>query len=417
MSSQTLDLRAALSQVPKLFLVTDGDPKHTARGKLLLRGLLAVALAGLVSGIIAFLYGHHVMGTNSEIPWGVLIASYTFFVANTSGLCLVGSLGHVFGYKLFEPVAKKALLLALINLLLGFAVIGSELERPLLLLKMVLLSPNPTSPIWWMGTLYGLYLFVILFELYFLLREDHRRAKVAGIVGVIAAVAAHTNLGAVFGLSHARAFWAGPFFPIFFLAWALACGAALLALMVYFQDYFSRADKQVREEHKPLLAALGQLLALFLSIVAVLAAWKLISDVYADHRGLAVIGWARMTGPLFFSVWIFEIFLGLVIPLALLLGPKRNQPRTIAMAAALPMLGVFVMRYNFVYAGQMLSLKPIVGHLGEVITYGPPFKGNPAGFLSYTPSIVEALIVAGAVAGVILLYVAGTKLLEPAKEA
>ena len=282
-------------------------------------------------------------------------------------------------------------------------------------MEMVIVSPNPSSPIWWMGTLYGMYMFIIAFELFFLIKEDQRRARVAGIVGLVAAVAAHTNLGAVFALSHARPFWAGPFFPLFFIAWALLCGAALLILLVWGTDYLTNA-RQVREESKPVLVALGKLLALFVGVVLVLNVWKFIADLYGGHGGEAVIASARLTGPLFFSFWFFEVFLGIVVPLALLLGPRRERPGTIAVAALLPMIAAFVMRYNFVVAGQMLSLKPVVGHLGEIIRYGPPFKGNPAGFLSYTPSIVEALIVAGALAAAIVIFVATLRLLEPKRK-
>ena len=58
-------------------------------------------------------------------------------------------------------------------------------------------------------------------ELFFLRRDDHRRAKAAGILGIVAAVSAHSNLGAVFGLSHARPYWYGPLLPIYFIASAL----------------------------------------------------------------------------------------------------------------------------------------------------------------------------------------------------
>ena len=153
------------------------------------------------------------MGTTSEVSWGVLIATYVFFVAITSGLCLVSSLGHVFGFKVFEPIAKKALFLAFVTLIVGFSVIATELERPFLLLKLAILSPNPTAPIWWMGALYGTYTVIIAAELFFLMREDHPKARVVGIIGVVAAFAAHSNLGAVFGLSHARPFWFGPLRP------------------------------------------------------------------------------------------------------------------------------------------------------------------------------------------------------------
>lgn len=406
----------ALRSLPALFSIGRDEAPHRARGKQLLRVLLVLALGGGLAIITALLKGHHVMGTTSEIPWGVLIATYIFFVASTSGLCLVGSLGHVFGFRRFEPIAKQATFLGLVLLVVGFSVIASELERPFLLLKWAILSPNPSSPIWWMGTLYGLYTIVLAAELYLQLVGDHRKARLAGIVSVMAAVAAQSNLGAVFGLSHARPAWYGPFLPVYFIALALMCGAALLIIAVWAEDFFAE-DPRPRAEHEPLLEALRQLLALFIAVVLFFTFWRVLAGVYGTHPQQHAVAMASLTGPLFVSFWGFEIFLGLIVPLVLLLTVARHKPDALAVAACFPMLGVFVMRYNLVVSGQMLSLKPLVGPAGELFSYSPSFKGNPAGFLSYTPSIVEVGVVIGAMAAATLLYVGGSRVLRIHQEA
>lgn len=406
----------ALRALPSLFAIAQDEPPHRARGKQLLRVLLVLALGGGVAILTALVKGHHVMGTTSEIPWGVLIATYIFFVASTSGLCLVGSLGHVFGFKVFEPIATRATFLGLVLLVVGFSVIASELERPFLLLKWAVLSPNPRSPIWWMGALYGVYAVVLAVELSLQLVADHRRARIAGVVSLIAAVAAQSNLGAVLGLSHGRPAWYGPFLPVYFIALALMCGAALLIAAVWAEDYFTR-ERQPRPEHLPLLDALRQLLALFIAVVMFFTVWRAIAGTYGSHGGLYAVTMASLTGPLFVSFWLGEVFLGLVVPLVLLLGVARHRHEALALAAALPMLGVFVMRYNLVVSGQMLSLKPLTGRMGELYSYAPAFKGNPAGFLSYTPSLVEVGVVVGAMAAAVLLYVGGTRVLRIHQEA
>ena len=117
--------RDGLSRLPSLLKVSSGDLPHQVRGKRLLQALLLVALVGAGAAGLALLRGHHVMGTTSEISWGVLIATYVFFVVSSTGLCLVSSLGHVFGIKVFEPVAKRAIFLAFVTLLVGFSVIAA----------------------------------------------------------------------------------------------------------------------------------------------------------------------------------------------------------------------------------------------------------------------------------------------------
>jgi molybdopterin-containing oxidoreductase family membrane subunit len=215
----------------------------------------------------------------------------------------------------------------------------------------------------------------------------------------------------VFGLSHARPFWYGPLLPVYFIASALMCGAALIILIVWLGDYFGN-NQQVRPENEPLLHALRQLLALFIGIVAFFTIWKLITGVNGGHYHKYEVTMASLAGPMFFSFWVFETLLGIVVPLTILFTSARKSFRALALAAALPMLAVFVMRYNFVLSGQMFSLKPVHGHLGETFTYQPAFKGSVEGFLSYTPSLVEMAIVAGAIAAAALLYVGGAKVLR-----
>lgn len=374
--------------------------------------LLGVALVGLGAVLTALTRGHHVMGTTSEVPWGVLISTYVFFVASASGLCLVSSLGHVWGFERFAPLAKKATFLALVMLLVGFTVIASELERPFRLLLYAVISPNPTSPIWWMGALYAVYAVLLGVELTFLLAEDHARARLWGTFSFFAALAAQSNLGSVFGLSQSRPAWHGAFAPLQFIALALVSGAALLVLLVFLENLFDSGRGALRPEHARAYEGLRQLLALFLGVSAFFTVWKALTFASAAPGHLSEVMRASLVGPLFVSFWGLEIFLGLLVPLVLLLGRQRTSPRAVAFAAFLSMLGIFVMRLNFVMSGQMLSLRPIVGGAGQTMVYQPPFKGNAAGFLAYTPSLVELLIVLGAGAAAVLLYAGGQRALR-----
>ncbi len=393
-----------------LVRVSERDTPRQALGKRLLIVLALLSLVGVGASLAAYLGGHEVLGTTDEVPWGLLIATYVFFVVSSTGLCLVSSLGHVFGFQLFIPLAKKAIFLALLTLSIGFVVIASELEFPLRLALYSVISPNIKAPIWWMGALYGSYMVFIGAELFFLFTEQHTRARIAGGMSIVAAVAAHSNLGGVFGLLHARPYWYGPFLPIYFIASALVCGAALLILITYVTDLFGHGG-QLREENRPLVEALGKLLALFIGIVVFFTVWKMIAGIYGGHYHKYQVTTAVLTGPLFLSFWGLEMMVGLLISLGILLSPLRRDPRYVSVAAVLPMLGIFFVRYNFVYTGQMFSLRPLVGTQGENYWYYPIFKGVQ-GFVPYTPSIVEVLVVVGAIAAAVLGYVIGSRLLR-----
>ncbi len=92
--------------------------------------------------------------------WGLLIVMYVFFVVSSTGLCIISSIGHVFGIKEFQQIGRRAIVGAIITILSGFAVIGLEIGHPVRMMIYNVLSPGLTSAIWWMGTLYGLICFL-----------------------------------------------------------------------------------------------------------------------------------------------------------------------------------------------------------------------------------------------------------------
>ncbi|MDR0769710.1 MAG: hypothetical protein LBE75_00715 [Burkholderiales bacterium] len=67
--------------------------------------LLALFFGGVVSYLI---HGHDAYNVTREHPWGLLLTGYVFWAVACTGLCLVSSLGHVFGLKEFETIGKRA---------------------------------------------------------------------------------------------------------------------------------------------------------------------------------------------------------------------------------------------------------------------------------------------------------------------
>ena len=134
-------------------------------------GLIAAFFAGVVTYI---LHGHHAYNVTRQHPWGLLISMYVFFVVSSTGLCIISSIGHVFGIKEFQQIGKRAIAGAIITISSGFAVIAFEIGHPVTMVIYNVLTPGLTSAIWWMGTLYGLYLTFISWESFFLaMRENH----------------------------------------------------------------------------------------------------------------------------------------------------------------------------------------------------------------------------------------------------
>ena len=176
---------------------------------------LLLALAGLGAGLYAFVAGHHVAYANTrEMPWGILIAGYAFFAITSTGLCLLAALSHIFGGNNLAPLANRMVYLSIITIVAGFFMIGVELENPWRLMIYNILSPNLTSNIWWMGTLYAMAVGFMLVEFFLILTGRLGWAVTLGVLGALAEVMANTNLGAVFATLSAQPFWHGCRSPV-----------------------------------------------------------------------------------------------------------------------------------------------------------------------------------------------------------
>lgn len=365
--------------------------------------LLAIMFTGLYAIILGFKYGHEeVYNTSQWVPWGILISTYVFFVVSSTGMCLISSFGHVFGVKRYELIGRRGIFLAIITLIAGFTVIGAELERPWRLFIYALFSPNINSAIWWMGFLYSLYLLFIVIEFFFLsvseefFKKSKEIARLAGATGVIVAISAHSTLGAVFGFVETRPLWYGPYAPIYFILSAFLSGAAMLAFVII--TTYKLTKKEMSSEMQSLMVEFGKLLALLIGITLFFAAWKIIVGLYGHPIGKYEIMIYLLKGPLSVGYWGFEILLGSLIPFFILLYPKTRTIKGVFVASFLVIIGIFMVRYDFVIAGQLI---PVLG--GENYT-------------TYFPSLMESLIVAGAFALCALLYTIGEKIL-PLEEA
>ncbi|MCX7914180.1 MAG: polysulfide reductase NrfD [Thermodesulfovibrionales bacterium] len=363
----------------------------------LLLGLCSfIAMIGIAAGLHAMYIGYnHAYNVSREIPWGILISTYVFFVVTSTGLCLVSSIGHVFGVKDFMPIAKRAVFLSIVTIVAGFTVIFFEIENPFRMAIYNIISPNFYSNIWWMGTLYGAYLFFMILEFILLQIEKHKLASYAGFMGVVSGIAAHSNLGAVFGMLHGREFWYGPYMPIYFIASAMMSGCATILFFTYMAHKINNEhiDKMVAKA----LEVTTRVGILTICIIMFFTIWKVLTGfVGAEGKREALM--VLLAGKYSFNFWFLEVGIGMLIPLILYILSKGKNMKLIFIGSALMIFGIFFMRYDLVVVGQIV---PVYYELG-VAEYET--------LLSYSPSIHEILVVLGGLGIVATTFLLGEKI-------
>ncbi len=343
--------------------------------------MLCFAAIGAVAGLYAFARGHmEVYGVFREVPWGILISTYAFFAITSTGLCLLAAIGHAFGGTPLAPLGNRAVFLSIVTILSGFFCIGLELENPWRMLLYNVISPNLSSNIWWMGTLYGMAVACMLAEFAAILMGRLGAALAIGALGALAEVGANTNLGAVFATLSARPFWYGAQLPVYFLCSAVMSGAAAIILFTHLSHKLHNTEMSPGETEG--LRSAGKVLALTLFLLVVATVWRFISFFTGGNDGAIAAAQNLLSGPLATNFWVFETIIGLIIPLFILVGTRMENMTAMSAAAIMALVGAFFQRYDLVVAGQEVSLW--FGIAKDAPTY-----------LGYIPSPGELLVVLG----------------------
>ena len=299
-------------------------------------GLIVLGL--IIGGGVGLyeIFVRHVLATTQVVVFTTPLVVYIWLALASTGISLLLAYGLLAGNELIKRHTRYLLVLDIAVLLGGFAALATELGS-LLNMVYILLSPNPVSPIWWMGTFYSIKLALLFVKLVLDLMDKHGPLDkpLAWATMVVAAGAAMT-IGAVFGTMVARPDYQGAFASILLVTLAPASGAALVVLL--------RRNAELADRLIPVARQLAGLIAVML-----LLQW--IFESRATTAGL--IGWVN--------------------PLMLVLFAAAALAGGIAsrISAALVMIGSFWVLYGFIITGQLVVQGPMVGWYGKVTSFAP----------------------------------------------
>ncbi len=365
----------------------------------------AVAAVSLYGMVKVYLSGQTASyGLSRDISWGLLIIGYSFFVDISVGMALIGILGHVFKFESFNVMGKKVVWLSMIALPCGFFLIFWDLAGPYHLQALRFLTNyfhfKVTSPIWWMATFYVLEFPLLVLEVYFLLKKEAKNTFYAGIIGFVLGITAFSTLGFVFAANASILFWHGAYVPMFFIASSLALGAAITLILIYI--YKCRSKEGLKEHCLKSSNALSKMLFFLLLIMIFAKFWKITISLYEGNFLLVQTGNAFIKGPLSLNFWLFEIVIGLVIPVLILLISRFKSLRLSVLAGSLTIIGIFFSRYDLVIGGQIIP---------KLAAYFPKVW-----YAHYIPSLSELSLFIGAIGICAFLFLLGERLLDLREE-
>lgn len=345
----------------------------------------AAVLAGLFTAFRLFTEGHILFNTSDVVIWTLPLGAYVFFALTSSGLTIVAALPLVFKMERYQPIAKRLVFLALATLAAAFTSIGLELGSIFHMIY-IMLSPNFSSPIWWMGTLYSIELVLLLAKFWRMhVGDSHSRfSKGLGVASFICAIFAPLIIGAVFGVTEARPTYFGSFMSSYSLILALVSGLA--AIILFSMVYYWVTRGSVPEQEKPLYNELARIFAFAMGIALLFYVLSLAVKT-------------TTTFPDFGTKVHFQLLLALILPYVLMVIPAvraTSWGKTVS---------------SFVALGALLGLHMEVLLAGQVRPVGPKAEGL-AEFVTYSPSIWEWLVFIFALAILLILCTLGERYLK-----
>jgi molybdopterin-containing oxidoreductase family membrane subunit len=354
---------------------------------------LNLSVVGLVIGFYAiaaiFIKGHaETINTSNLVPWGMQISTYIYFALLSTGCTFVNFFGHVFFPEKYKPFASRIIFVGIITAVAAFFSLATEMGR-IDRMYNFLLSPNPTSPMFWMAVWYSCYVFIITWEYINIQRQRHSNRIMWA--AFFTAVITHSTLGSLLGTVSSRFYYYSSLMPIYFLIIAFLTGCSLTTIIAAHTVKRQHLDADYHLSPFVILLKVGLGLALLITF------WRTTVGLTGRLEGSEVYSLTLINS------FIFGIVVVIVIPYLLLkMGKGANW---------LMFVGIFIMATQFKARNDL-----VVGafKLPVFRVYEMPEV------VHYTPSIYEYLVMVASASLVTVLYIifnrSGTFDPRPGKE-
>lgn len=351
-------------------------------------GLLALLGVPLAFGAGAYFYiehyGHIVTGMDNQIVRGMPHVFAVFLVVAATGVLNVAIAASVFGKAIYRPVAPLSALVSLGLLVGGLALLMLDLGRSDRMIVAVT-QLNSQSVFALRVILYDGFMASVGVYLWFLLeRRMNRYVKPAAIMAFLWQLLLITGTGLEFGFNFREVYDSILYAPMF-IAFAAAYGTAVFILIL-----FAVCGWEQRPVSDELLRRLKNLLGFSIGASLFFALLFLVSK-YELARSREVARFLLFDGGVYTALlWLGQIALGAIVPLALLLRAQVSRAG-VAAACALVVIGGLAQMYVTLIGGQAYPQILFPG----MVESSSFFDGE---IHPYTPSLPELFLGIGGVA-------------------
>lgn len=314
-----------------------------------------IFVMGLYISYIRFFKG---LGASTALsdrfPWGLWVGFDVLCgVGLAAGGFTITLVVHVFRLEKYKPIVPAAVLSSFLGYLLVNAGLIFDIGRPYRIWHPMVFR-NPHSVMFEVAICVMLYTTVLSLEfspyVFKRLKWETPIRIIKSItiplviLGFILSTLHQSSLGTVFLIAPGRLhpLWYTPILPLMFFVSAIAVGLS----MVIFESFLSRRAFKRRLEHE-ILYGLGRAILVVLAVYFVLK----VKDLY-NREALAML----LDGSHESKMFLLEMGIGTVLPIAILLGRKRRESQTGLFLVSLMVVSGFILnRLNVSITGMLKS--------------------------------------------------------------
>jgi Polysulphide reductase len=393
--------------------------KFGRRGKIWTAILILVCLVGAVAYYRQLRKGLVVTNMRDYVSWGIYISNFVFFVAISLVGSLITAIFRLANVPWRTPLTRISEMIAVSAITFASLIIIVDMGRPERLMNLFI-HGRLQSPIVWDVIVISTYFCISLLLLYVTLipdlaimirakeklgkpfskfyhwlgsfwkgqvAQEKIRDRVITILCILiipVAFCIHTVTSWLFATTY-RPGWDSTNFGAYFVSGAFLVGAGGVVVAMYIFRYSYKLEKYITDMHFDKMGKLLVLLALLYLYFNVneylIPAFKMKKSEEAHLTQLFAGEYAVM-------FW-FAIFVGMLIPIIILLFKKGRKPIPMFVAGIMVVVGAWFKRYLIV---TPTLLHPLL-----------PMQEVPAGYHSYFPSWEEWAISGGSLAGALLI--------------
>ncbi|CAK0761516.1 dimethyl sulfoxide reductase membrane subunit [Gammaproteobacteria bacterium] len=376
------------------------EMKETGQTYWLVQGLLSILiLLALAAAHHMETEGHWVTGMNNQVVWGLPHVFAVFLIVTASGELNLASIASVFGKAPYKPLARLSALVAIAHLVGGLMVLVLDLGRPDRLI-VAMTSYNLKSIFTWNILLYNGFIVLAVIYLWTMMeRRFNPYTKFAGLGVFVWRIILTTGTGSIFGFLVSRDAYNAAIMAPMFIIMSFSYGTAIYLMTLETLAYWGK--RPIGEE---LITRLKNLLGIFTAASFYFFLAYHLTNLYgAQRQGVEyfLLGGDSLYSKIF---WIGQVFIGTIVPLALLYSQLARSRLVIYGACILVVLGGLSQMYITIIGGQAYPITIFQGY--EVSSSF--FDGQVA---TYIPTVYEAMLGIGGFAIAAFMVIMVTRML------